>query len=70
MPEQLRANPTGRTTFDGMSNTDLETMIAHYEMLVHYYVTKYNEAVEELDQRIWHNEEDFWGLDKKEANNA
>lgn len=66
MPEQIKANPTGRTAFDGMSNTDLQIMIAHYEMLVHYYMTKRKEAVEELDQRIWHNEEDFWGMDRRE----
>ena len=69
MPEQIKANPTVRTAFDSMSNTDLEIMIAHYERLIHYYMAKRKEAVEELDQRIWHNEEDFWEMDKREANN-
>lgn len=70
MPEQLIANQTGRTELDGLSNTDLEIRIAHYEMLIHYYIAKRKEAIEELDQRIWHNEEDFWGLDKREDNHA
>lgn len=66
MPEQIKANPTGRTELDRLSNTELEITIAHYEMLIRYYMAKRKEAVEELDQRIWHNEEDFWGMDKKE----
>lgn len=70
MPEQIKANPTGRTAFDNMSNTDLEIMIAHYGMLIRYYTAKRKEAVEELNQRIWHNEEDFWGLYRKEADDA
>lgn len=70
MPEQIKANPTGRTELDRLSNTDLEIRIAHYGMLIRYYTEKRKEAVEELDQRIWHNEEDFWGIDKKEASNG
>lgn len=65
MPEQLGTNPTGRTELDGLSITELQIRIGHYEKLIHYYTTKRNEAIEELDQRIWHNEEDFWGLDKR-----
>lgn len=70
MSKQLIVNQTGRTELDGLSNTDLEIRIAQYEMLICYYAAKRKEAIEELDQRIWHNEEDFWGLDKKEANNG
>lgn len=69
MPEQLRANPTRRTELDGLSNTDLQIRIAHYKMLIHYYTTKRKEAIEELNQRIWHNAEDFWGIDKREDSN-
>jgi hypothetical protein len=68
MPEQIKANQTGRTAFDGMSITELQIRIAHYEKLIRHYTAKREEVLEELDQRIWHNEEDFWGLDKKEAN--
>ena len=59
MPEQIKANPTGRTELDRLSNTDLEIRIAHYDMLIHYYLVKRKEAIEELDQRIQHNEEDW-----------
>lgn len=70
MPEQLIANPIGRTELDGLSNIELQIRIAQYSRLIHYYTTKCTEAIEELNQRIWHNEEDFWGLDRRENNNA
>lgn len=69
MPEQIKANPTGRTELDGLSSTELQIRIAQYGLLIRYYTAKREEALEELDQRIWHNEDDFWGLDRKEANN-
>ena len=60
MLEQIKANPTGRTELDGLSSTELQIRIAQYGLLIRYYTAKREEALEELDQRIWHNEDDFW----------
>jgi len=68
MPEQIKANPTGRTELDSLSNTELEIRIAHYGMLIHYYMAKRKEAVEELDQRIWHGDPSFWHYEGEAGN--
>lgn len=69
MPKTIIKNLEGRTELDGLSSTELQIRIAQYGVLIRYYTAKREEALEELDQRIWHNEDDFWGLDRKEANN-